>query len=209
MTEETGKKRVVGRNVAIALGLICLILAGGLAAVLSVYLSGGASSTELTQLRAENEGLRGNMTMLTSQIAALQASLAQAQNDLLAANATSEDYEYLLNYTSGLQNLLNLGASSTLINQAGPLNAGENVTYNELIEYAGYVTVQVTSSSNTTYAQVIFTYAGFTFNNTAVVGTSGTAAFPVLPGTVDIIVGNTEPATNPAVNMTVLIVYIY
>lgn len=211
MTEESGQKRVVGRTVALALGLVCVLLAAGLVGVLAVYLSGGASSAEIDKLKTENEGLKGNLTSLTNQVFNLQNSLSQANTNLenLRTEYESAIAESNEAYLS-LLNLLNLNVSMPiLLNQAVQLEAGANTTlFNDFFaEYAGYFTVQVTSSSNTTYAQVLYSYLGFNFDDVVTVGESGTAAFAVLPGIIEVRLGNTEPAT--AVTATVAVRYVY
>ena len=206
MTLETSQRKVVGRTVVIVLGLICVILAAGLVGVLAVYLTGSTSASEINRLKAENTGLKGNMTALTNQYTTLQNSLSQANANLESLRADNAD---LQDYATSLLNVLNLNASATLIrDQAVQLEAGENVTvFNNFIDYAGYITVQVTSDSNSTFAQVIFSYRNFNFDNTLVVGKSGAVAFPVLPGSVTVNVGNTE--LTDAVNATVTATYIY
>ena len=62
--------------------------------------------------------------------------------------------------------------------------------WNDQLDYAGYVVVQATASANTTYAEVSYSYAGTNFDYNQTLGTSGTAVFPVLPGTVTVKIGN-------------------
>ena len=206
MTLETSQRKVVGRTVVIVLGLICVVLAAGLVGVLAVYLTGSTSASEINRLKAENTALKGNMTALTNQYATLQNSLSQANANVESLTADNND---LQDYAASLLNVLNLNVSAAIVpNQAGQIEAGENLTvFNDFIDYAGYITVQVTSDSNSTFVQVIFSFGGFNFDNTVVVGESGTAAFPVLPGSVTVNVGNTE--LTDAVNATVTATYIY
>ena len=216
MTVEIGQKKVVGRTVVIALGLICVVLAAGLVGVLAVYLSGSTNASEInseiSSLKAENAALKGNVTSLANQYSSLQTSLSQANANLESLRANNTDLQTyntdLQDYTKSLENVLSLNVSEILYNQADQIEAGANVTvFNDFIDFAGYFTVQVASDSNLTFAQVIFSYGGFNFNNTVVVGKSGTAAFPVLPGMVTVNVGNTE--LTDAVNVTVRVAYIY
>ena len=210
MTEESGQRKVVGRTVVIVLGLICVVLAAGLVGVLAVYLSGSSNASEISTLKAENTALKGNMTSLTNQLATLQNSLNQANANLDSLrDQYDSDIAELNEAYLALVNLLNLNASATILrDEPVQLGAGENVTaFEDSVQYAGYFTVQVTSDSNTTFAQIIFSYRGFDFNNTVVVGESGTAAFAVLPGNVAVIIGNTE--VTDAVTATVTVTYIY
>jgi hypothetical protein len=68
-------------------------------------------------------------------------------------------------------------------NQTISQPAGSYTDLNFTASYAGYVSVNVqTSTTNTTYVEVIYSaYLGINYDNTITVGTSGTAAFPVLP----------------------------
>ena len=66
------------------------------------------------------------------------------------------------------------------------------VIWQDNINYAGYIAVTVQAASNTTYVQTLYTCKGVNYNNNVTVGTSGTAYFPVLPGLLEIRLGNTE-----------------
>ncbi len=207
MNEESGQRKVVGRDVAIVLGLVSIILAAALVVVIAIYLTNDAKNAQsITSLKAENTSLKSNQTALIQQISNLQTSLTQAQDQIDSKDADLADYNdaYL-----ALLNILNMNVTATLLpTQAVPLDAGANVSvYNGFLDYAGLVTVQVTSSSNTTYAQVRYVFSGNYFDNVIVVGQNGTAAFAVLPGNVEIIVGNTENSTAVTSNVTVMYIY--
>ena len=58
--------------------------------------------------------------------------------------------------------------------------------------YAGCVSVAVESTSNTTYVQVAYSSYGVNYNQTVTMGTGASAVFPVLPGDITIVIGNTE-----------------
>ena len=206
-SEEVQQKRVVGRTIAIGLGLVCIVLAAALIGVVAVYLSNQTTNAAaIDALKLENANLKGNQTSLIQQVSNLQTSLSQARDEINSKDADIADYNSAY---QALLNLLNMNASATILpTTAVPLDAGTNVTlYNNYLDYAGLVTVQATSSSNTTYAQVRYAFSGYYFDNVVVIGQSGTAAFAVLPGNVEVIIGNTEPAT--AVTSNVAVTYIY
>jgi hypothetical protein len=71
---------------------------------------------------------------------------------------------------------------------------------------AGYVTVQVESSSNQTFVQAVYNSFGVDYDEVLMLG-NGTAIFPVLPGAVVLMLGNYE--TNDMVNGTVTALYYY
>nr|ACD50071.1 radical SAM domain protein [uncultured crenarchaeote MCG] len=214
MTEASGQRKVVARSVAIVLTLICVILAAGLIGVFAFYYSAGGSPAEIAAIKAENENLKSNMTSLNNQLSSLNNIVMQLNAQL--ANKDSEYNELsdsIADLNAAYQSLLNVvylnASASILSNRELQIDAGANTTITSdfYIDYAGYFRVQVSSSSNTTYAQVLNSFSGFIFDNSVVVGQSGTAAFPVLPGDVVINIGNTEVTT--AVNATVTVVYIY
>ena len=73
--------------------------------------------------------------------------------------------------------------------------------------YAGYFSVQATSSSNTTYAQLFYTFSGQNFDNKVLLGEDGTGIFPILPGNFALVLGNDE--ASDIVNVTVSVTYVY
>jgi len=121
------EKKVVGRNVAIALGIICVILAVGLVVAIA-------------------------------------------------------------NYNS----IINLKKSTVWIDrQTVSQPAGSYTYWRFYAPYAGYVSVRVHSSTtDNTYVRVIWSSHGVNYDHSITVGVSGTAVFPVLPGSIEIRVGN-------------------
>jgi len=208
MVEETGQKKVVGRTIAIVLGIICIVLSAGIVVVLAAYLPAqGAINSLNSQVATQN----ATITSQSQQISALQNSLSQIGNDQTDKDAQIADLNsQLQELTTYYNNLLLLNASGILVlNQGVSLPAsGNSSIWNDYLDYAGYVVVQVQSSSNTTFANVVYsTNYGVNFNEVVVVGTSGSAVFPVLPGLIDVRVGNTEPTDT--VSATVAAIYHY
>jgi hypothetical protein len=208
MTEETSQKKVVGRTIAIVLGMICIVLSASLVAVLALYLPSANSNSQLkSEIAEKNDMINSQNTTIVSQsqqIVALQSSLQQA------TSGNVEEIAYLEDYVSELLNVVYMNASSyLLLNQGVALVANESVTvWSDYMTYAGYVTVQVQSSSNTTYAQVVYSTYGVDYDETKVVGTGGAVSFPVLPASiVEVKLGNTEASSS--VEATVTAVYVY
>ena len=81
--------------------------------------------------------------------------------------------------------------------------------YDDTVEYAGYVTVDVQSTSNTTYAGVVYDSIIVNYDHNVTLGTSGAASFPVLPGNIVVVVGNTDTNISDSVNATVTATYYY
>lgn len=71
--------------------------------------------------------------------------------------------------------------------------------------YAGYVSVNViTSTTTNTYVEVIYSSHGVTYDNQIVVGTSGTATFPILPSSsINIRIGNTNSLSSATETVTI------
>jgi uncharacterized coiled-coil protein SlyX len=208
MTEKISEKKLVSRNVAIGLVLICIVLSAGLVGAVYYYVS-------LSSQIAEKDS---TIASLNSQVSSLQATINQSSSQLQALTAqyqalTTQYQETVSSYNEAAAEfnaLLALAKSGLLVSELpAPMVANSTFpVWNNVVEYAGYVVINVQSSSNTTYAQVVYTSsAGVSFNGTTIVGTSGTAAFPVLPGPIGVFVGNTESTDN--VTATVTATYYY
>ena len=212
MVETASKQRkVVGRTVAIVLVIVCVVLSAGLIAAVAVYLP---SASTIDRLNSENAGLKGNMTVLNQQIVSLQNILAQREGSIddkdSQISALNNEVSALNDDVDGLLNLLYLNATGTAVsNQSFSLAAGENsIVWGGDVDYAGYFTVSVQSSSNTTFVQMVYSSFEINFDDTIVVGTSGIAGFPVLPtDNINVIIGNTELVDS--VNGTVTVTYNY
>jgi TolA-binding protein len=202
------ENKVVNRTVAIALGLVCIVLAASLVVVLAngSNLDGSDNQQTIADLQAQ-------LTNRTSTIATLNAQLASLQSQLNNINHNNTEYkEQIANLTQQIQeylNILHLNKTAVLLNNK-QLTQNPNasiVVWDDALNYAGYAKVTVQSSSNTTYVQAIYTCSGVNYNQTINVGTSGTAYFPVLPSTLRLIVGNIESTAN--VNATITATYYY
>ena len=212
MVETASKQRkVVGRTVAIVLFIVCVVLSAGLIAAVAVYLP---TADTIARLNSENAGLKGKMTALNQQLVNLQNILAQSENSISDKDSTisalNNEVSALNDEVNGLLNLLYLNATGTAVsNQSFSLAAGENsIVWGGDVDYAGYFTVSVQSSSNTTFVQMVYSSFEINFDDTIVVGTSGIAGFPVLPtDNINVIIGNTELADS--VNGTVTATYHY
>ncbi|WP_410713512.1 hypothetical protein [Caldisphaera sp.] len=113
------------------------------------------------------------------------------------------------NYYS-LLSIVNLENSTTLANdQTVNEPAGQNSSLSYYISYAGYVEVEVLSSTTSnTYVEVSGAYNGGSYSSGEIsVGTGGTVLFPVLPGTVTITIGNTNVFSGATQTVTILYVY--
>jgi hypothetical protein len=111
-----------------------------------------------------------------------------------------------------LYNVVYMNASATLLNGITfSIDPHSNTTVWENPDtpllYAGFVGVQVQSSSNTTFVELSYASYSVTYDSIVPVGLSGSASFPTLPGPVVIALGNTE--ANSTVTGTITAIYYY
>ena len=209
MTQENPVQKK--RNIKIiALAVICVILAASLVGVVAVYQPNQFAEKQAT------------IDSLNQQIAALQLQLSQNVNtsvitsayvlQIASLNAQLSDLNNTLTsvYTASLsdQQIAQLQKSGVMYQQDLTQNANSYTTiWSNDVGYAGYIVIQATSTANTTYAEVLFTFGDATFDYNKTLGTSGTAVFPVLPSTVEIRIGNLMQADKN--NATVTATYYY
>ena len=206
-TEKKGQKKIVSRAMVIALGMICIVLAAGLVGAIAVYMP------MVSNLESQIAEKNSTITSLNSQVSSLNSQVLSLQADLEQVNSTIEDYKDAVDaFNSQIAYYL----SVISLNESGYLFAPHSFTqaantsdvvYNDDVRYAGYVSVAVESSSNTTYVQVVYSSYGVNYDQNVTVGTGGTAVFPVLPGEIWIGIGNTETVDN--ITGTVSAIYRY
>jgi outer membrane murein-binding lipoprotein Lpp len=191
-TEKKSQRKIVSKAMVIALGLICIILAAGLVGAIAVYMPMASNlESQIAEKDSTISYLNSQVSYLNSQVLALQADIEQF-------NSTIEDYkaaqEAFNSQAEFYANIISLNMSAPLfVSQSFTLAANTSGTiYTGNILYAGYISVSVESSSNTTYLQVAYPSYGVNYNQTVTVGTGGAAAFPVLPGGITVVIGNTE-----------------
>jgi hypothetical protein len=120
-------------------------------------------------------------------------------------NASLSDYS---SSYSDLQKIVQLGDSGIMNQTSFTQDAnGTTLLWNDAVDYAGYVVIQGQASATTTYAQVLYTFGTYNFNYNQTIGTSGTAVFPVLPGALQVIIGNVNQTSANSGNATVTFYY--
>jgi hypothetical protein len=189
------ERKVVGRKLAIVLGVVSVILAVGLVIALVAYLPASAQVSTLNAQIAGKDQI----------IAALNLQITSLQNNTTSQSANAAQVATLKNQIASLQaenadlyNVLYLNATGVLVNsQAFTQEPYTNVTIwdgSQPLQYAGYVTVQLQSSSNQTYVEVSYNSYGVAYDNVVTLG-NGTASFPVLPSNAVIVLGNNDNVT--------------
>ena len=90
------------------------------------------------------------------------------------------------------QDIVNLAKSTIWIkSQTVSQRANSYIYWTFPANYAGYVSVTIESSTSpNTYVRIIYSSHGVNYDNQIIVGTSGTAIFPILPASIEIRIGN-------------------
>jgi hypothetical protein len=204
---ETKPKRMVRRSVAIALGIVCIILV----AVLSIVAFMSYSPTS-----------SNSVASLQNQLNDLNATY----NGYVSTHShTDSDYNSLSTQNTNLQNQVN-DFNSTVYDLNRVVNmektqyweGGEEIYYNASSyhewrsnpDYAGYLEVDVQSNATTTYVQVAYiSYYGVHYDNQIVVGAGSTRTyFPILPAlSVTTKVGNTNLSDGALIGVTIIYHY--
>ncbi len=204
MTQENTVQKKNNMKV-IALAVVCVILASSLIGVIAVYVPNNSQAqlTEKentiaslqTQINAlEYQLSTTNSTTYFTQIAHLNSQLSDL-NDTL----TSLYSEY-----NSLQKIAQLGTTELWYDNSFSQSANETTTLGTAqVDYAGYVVVQATASANTTFAEVLYTFGDINMDFNQTIGTSGTALFPLLPGTVEVRMGNINQSNTNNVTATI------
>jgi hypothetical protein len=154
--------------------------------------------------------LNSQVLSLNSQVSSLQSNLEQINSELLESQEAIQGLNaQILNYL----NIVYLNVTEFLVSEysftqdASDYTIVWDGTVDGTVDYAGCVAVAVESSSNTTYARVLYSSYGVNYDHNVTVGTSGIAYFPVLPGLIEVGVGNTEQADNVTALVTALYTY--
>lgn len=144
--------------------------------------------------------------------ATLQTPLTQTNNTLVYVSEIAYLQQALASandQATGYYNIAILNASSILVYQQ-PITQDANASttvFSNSIDYAGYVVVQATVTVNTTYAEALYTFGGINFDFNQTIGTTGNAVFPVMPGTLQINIGNTNQTAANSITATVTYYY--
>jgi Flp pilus assembly protein TadG len=183
ITFEPKRGKVVGRNVAIAFGIICLILIACLGVVIYMAYS-PAVSTSTTSLQNQINDINSTYNSYVS----AHTHTNDEFNSLNSQNTNLQDQVDDLTRTLNLTKSEVWVTSQTVSQPAGTYNFWTNST-----NYAGYVMVSVESSTtDKTYIEVLWSSYGVNYDYSLSVGVSGTGVFPVLPSSLEIRVGNSN-----------------
>jgi hypothetical protein len=217
MTQEnTVQKKGNSKILVFALIAIALILTGSLVGVIAIYSPIDSQLTAkdktINDLHAQISNLESQMDNSTGNSQTNQAyisQISQLNQELLDLN---DSYTTAASDATSFNSIIQMQESGLLYSTAttGPITQDANSTttlWNDQLDYAGYVVVQASANATSTYAQAIYTYSGYNFNLNQTIGTSGTAIFAVLPGAVEINLGNMNETSANTVTATVTYYY--
>lgn len=223
---------MVRRDVAVALGIVCILLIAALGGAMVYYtITINDKNNQINSINAELAAITGNYTStnVTETINQLNANIANLTNEnnhlqaWLTSNITAatnyaddhgytnEQYQNLQNQVNGLNDIIDLKESTGWINQTISNSAGHIVTWkpSTSISYAGYVLVQVKSltGNNNTFVEMAFSATNYNADVRQLVGTSGTVVFPILPTTnLEVNFGTSDGS---AASENVIMIYYY
>lgn len=212
MSQESNvQKKGNSKVLVFALIAICLILAGSLVGVIAIY---QPMDSQLAMKDTTISSLQSQIINLESELASQSnSSTTQAYiNQITLLNqelaSLNESYTTAQSDAYYFQSILQLQQSGTLYSSSITQDANTTTTmWNDQLDYAGYVIVQATATANTTYAEVIYSYTGANFDYTQTIGTSGSAVFPVLPGIVQVNIGNINQTDTNTITVTATYFY--
>ena len=168
------EEKVVNRNVAIGIGVLCIVL---LVAIFGVVF-------DYTSMLNDKD----------SQIADLQSQVGFANSAIDRLNA-------IVNLTNST-----VWVNEESVSQPAGNSSNTYTSWSYSVSYAGYVVVDVLSSSNpNTYVELKYSWKEVNYDNTVNVGSGGSAWFPVLPANniaVRVINNNLFAGASETVTMT-------
>ena len=187
---ETKPKKVVGRSVAIALGIICILLIASLGGIMAYYTMTirnkenelGSANNTISQLNTNITNLQNQNTNLQNQIDSLNSVFTNLQNQVNNFHIWSTGNSTVFANNENVHTNENVQTSEN-VSVVGITIVGSSV----YVPSAGYVSIRVSSNNNSTYVGLGTFYI---LNNTNIsfpthyqfsVGFGGTVVFPVLP----------------------------
>ena len=119
----------------------------------------------------------------------LESKIRDLQNKVSKLESQINTYKSQI---SNLESIVNLNLYKKLVDHKTVNEPSSSYIYWTFhADYAGYIVVTVHSSTTSrTYVEVIYNSYGTSFDEKVSVGSSGSAVFPVLPGNIEIRVGN-------------------
>lgn len=226
------QSKVVKRSVAIALGIICVVLGASLGVVLFIDYSPtfGSSVPSLQkqindlnatyndlnatyndyrnthhQTDSDYNSLQDEITNLLNQVSSLQNESGMLQNQVDSLHDQLNDFTNIVSLTRST-----VWVDNQTVSQPASGFGGFFINWVFPASYAGFVSFNVLSSTtDSTYVGVVYSSYGVNYDSKIKVGTNGTAVFPVLPSSsIEVEIGYLGNLINGATE-TVTITYYY
>jgi hypothetical protein len=211
MTQEYSvEKKGNSRILVFALIAISVILAGSLVGIIAIYApidsQLAAKNNMINNLKAQILSLNSSSTGNSETAQAYIAQISQLNQELSYLN---ESYTAASADAYSFNNIIQLQESGLLYDTASVTQDANSSTtlWNDQLDYAGYVVVQASANATTTYVEVNYSYSGYNFDLNQTIGTSGAVMFPILPGIVEIKIGNVNQTSANIVTATVTYFY--
>jgi hypothetical protein len=192
------EKKVVRRSVAIALGIVCIILAVGIVGAIANYTSviSGKDNTissqdsQISNLQAQNNQVQtwldGNKTYCANEIAGKDSQITNLHSIVDLQKQEVVVSQYSVNQGAG--------QSSAVVARSYP--------------YSGYLRISSTSTTSNAYINLQYWFGGKLYSFKITVGTSGEALFAILKtDSATIYVGNTNWPDGASHTLTITYYY--
>jgi predicted nucleic acid-binding Zn-ribbon protein len=178
--------------------------------------------SQLISANDQVSSLKNQLTSSNSQISSLQVQLADANSQIstLKGQVTAvTSQSYISNLQAQLdtanaqiasnQKMLSLMAWTNIIdNSPFQMNSGQEVQVASFsASYAGYIVIKGRSSTISSYLRSENNFSGSTLLNRNAFRTGDAIIVPILPGTINIYLGNTDSSGNPTANLTIVYYY--
>jgi len=221
-SQQSGPSQTKSRlGLGIVIGLIIGLVIAGIPAAY-FYMNNSSLNSKYTTLESNYSSLQSQYSSLQSQYSSLQSQYSSLQSQYSSLNSKysslqsqysslQSQYSSLQSNYSYLQSIARLSQTETFVNsQEINQPAGYYTYYTFNISYAGYITVDVSSSttSNTWVEIVGYSSNGISYSSGQIaVGYSGTVSYPVLPGTVQVEIGNSNYINGATETVTITYTY--
>lgn len=191
---EIEPKKMIRRGVAVALGIICIILVACLGGLMAYYTF--AISDRDNTISSKNnqiDSLNTQISRKNSQISQLNSNLTNLQNQV-----------------NNLTDVLNLNRSTVWVSGKEVNLWSRDPVYEGNVTYAGYIVVHVSTGWPNNTLVMNYTFQDLNYENKTFFSGDVTATFPVLPSSNIKVFAFTEAwiLTGPA-DAYVTIIYYY
>lgn len=195
------QKKLVGRNVAIALGIVCIILVAGTGGVMAYYtMQINDKDSTYNNYVATHSHIDSDYNSLSTQNTNLQTQITNLQSQITTKDSQITD----------LQSIADLQKQEVVVTQYS-VNQGagqSSAVAARSFSYSGYLRISATTTTSNAYITLQYWFGGKLYSFSQTVGTSGDVIFAILKtDSATVYVGNTN-FLNGATE-TVTITYYY